>query len=307
MKVLIVCSGNSGSISPFIKDQAESIVKENINVEYFLIRGRGPWGYFKNLKSLKEKIKYYKPDIIHAHYGLSGLLAGLQRKVPIVLTLHGSDVNIPYLRLFSLFASLLAKETIIVSNNLASKLYFIKAHIIPCGVDFSIFRPMDRSTFRRKFNFKENHFYVLFSSRFDNRVKNFALSKKAISFTNNSNIELVELKGYSRQEVAELMNAVDLCLLTSFSEGSPQFTKEAIACGCPVVSVDVGDVKEQILNIDNCHVVPAEPSLIAEKINNIVQNSLRLKITKDFERYDNKIIAKRIIDLYKSVSKRNFL
>ena len=54
--------------------------------------------------------------------------------------------------------------------------------------------------------------------------------------------ELLELKGYNRVQVATLMQAVDAILMTSFTEGSPQVIKEALACGCPIVSVDVGDV-----------------------------------------------------------------
>jgi glycosyltransferase involved in cell wall biosynthesis len=50
------------------------------------------------------------------------------------------------------------------------------------------------------------------------------------------------------------MCAADAVLMTSFSEGSPQVIKEALACGCPIVSVDVGDVKERIEGVDGCYV-----------------------------------------------------
>ena len=40
MKLLIVCSGNSGDISPFIKEQAESIRDKGVCVDYFMIKGR---------------------------------------------------------------------------------------------------------------------------------------------------------------------------------------------------------------------------------------------------------------------------
>lgn len=56
------------------------------------LQGKGINGYFKNL-SAQKKIKEFHPDIIHAHYGLSGLFANLQRKVPVVTTYHGSDIN----------------------------------------------------------------------------------------------------------------------------------------------------------------------------------------------------------------------
>ena len=45
---------------------------------------------------------------------------------------------------------------------------------------------------------------------------------------------------------------LDILVLTSYFEGSPNIVKEAISCGLPVISVDVGDVKEQIDGIDNC-------------------------------------------------------
>ena len=52
------------------------------------------------------------------------------------------------------------------------------------------------------------------------------------------------MKGYSREEVHLLMNAVDILIVTSHSETGPLVVKEALACNCPIISTDVGDVKE---------------------------------------------------------------
>ena len=93
MKILIVCSYNKSKISPFILEQAHSLEKQQIKIDYHKVIGRGFIGYIKNYFSLIAKIKSYEPDIIHAHYGLSGLLANLQRKIPVVTTFHGSDIN----------------------------------------------------------------------------------------------------------------------------------------------------------------------------------------------------------------------
>ncbi|MBK7380893.1 MAG: glycosyltransferase [Ignavibacteriales bacterium] len=95
MKVLIICSGNAGYISPFVKEQAEAISKLGVEIEIYPIVGKGVWGYLNNLSKIKKKIKEFSPDLVHAHYGLSGLVSCLQRVVPVVITFHGSDAYIP--------------------------------------------------------------------------------------------------------------------------------------------------------------------------------------------------------------------
>jgi teichuronic acid biosynthesis glycosyltransferase TuaC len=55
-------------------------------------------------------------------------------------------------------------------------------------------------------------------------------------------------------------------LLTSFNEGSPQFIKEAMACNCPIVSTDVGDVNEIIGKTDGCFICGFNKEDVKEKI-----------------------------------------
>ena len=79
--------------------------------------------------------------------------------------------------------------------------------------------------------------------------------------------EFLELRGYSRSQVNQLMCAANCLLLTSKTEGSPQVIKEAMACGCPIVSVDVGDVAERTSGVEGCYLVRTrEPKDIADSL-----------------------------------------
>jgi teichuronic acid biosynthesis glycosyltransferase TuaC len=87
MKVLIVSSGNSGQISPFVSEQVESIENLGVEFEYFNVKGHGIAGYLRNISALKRKIKSFQPHTIHAHYGLSGMLSLLAKgQVPLITT-----------------------------------------------------------------------------------------------------------------------------------------------------------------------------------------------------------------------------
>ena len=73
MKVLIVASGNRSKVSSFILEQVDSLKALDIMVDYFLIKGKGFFGFVKNYFLLLRKIKTNNYELIHAHYGLSGL------------------------------------------------------------------------------------------------------------------------------------------------------------------------------------------------------------------------------------------
>ncbi|RDB04320.1 glycosyltransferase family 4 protein [Runella aurantiaca] len=312
MKVLIVCSGNAPNFDfqkhqAFIYDQVEAVKRADSSIEfdYFFISGKGLKGYLRSLKELKKKLKAERYYCIHAHVAASALLANLQREVPVVATFHGSDINDIRLRCLSLWVELLSKKTIYVSEQLLQKAFFYfkhKAQVIPCGVDFGFFFPRPKEVSKAQMGFLPEKKHILFSSSFDNTVKNYPLAAAALSLINNPNLQLLELKGYDREEVAVLLTAVDAALMTSHTEGSPQFIKEAIACGCPVVSTDVGDVKSVIENIQGCFITSRQPEDVASKIRQALNYPTPINGRERIQRFDNELIAKKIISLYQSIT-----
>lgn len=304
MKVLIVCSKNSGRIAPFISDQVEALQKVGLNCEYFTVEGKGIKGYLLNLLPLWRKIRTFKPDIVHAHYGLSGLLANLQRKIPVVTTYHGSDINNAKVRRFSKIAIRLSAWNIFVSQkNIQLSGVKKRFSLIPCGVDTNVFKPMDKALCRQKFGFEPHKKLILFAGAFDNKVKNPELTIESVAKIPDA--RLLELKGYNRTQVAELMNAVDVCLMTSHTEGSPQFVKEAMACNCPVVSVNVGDVEELLQGVENCRIVEREADAISEDLNALLQISVRSDGNKKISESGlaSESVAEKIKGIYISLVK----
>lgn len=160
---------------------------------------------------------------------------------------------------------------------------------------------MDKSEARERMGLDPDRKYVLFSGAFDNTVKNAPLAKAAMDLVPDA--ELLELTGFSRMQVATLMQAVDALLMTSFTEGSPQVVKEAMACGCPVVSVDVGDVRDVTDGVAGCFVTDRDEESLASAI----EEALRFgRKTSGRDRIigkglTNDLIARRIIDVYESL------
>ncbi len=308
MKICIVCSGNVDTsrldiFQSAVFEQVSEIRNKIKTVDFFLIKGRGIWGYLKNRKKLQKFIKKGNYDFIHAHYGLSGLLVSISTLSPFIITFHGSDINNFFQMSLSIFPSLLSKKNIFVSKRLKKKfaLGFLKKNIVlPCGVNREIFYPISKNIARRNLNFKSHKKIILFSSKFNNKVKNIFLARKAINLLTHD-VLFIEIKDFSRKKVSLMLNAADVLILTSFSEGSPQIIKEAMACNCPIVSVDVGDVRAQINNAFNCFVVKKDPKIIAEKLNSVLSKNLRSNGNDLINKYDVKIISQKLEKVYSSL------
>lgn len=307
MRILVVASYNKGRFAPFIVEQAEALKKQSVEIEYYGVEGNGICGYLKNLPVLKRKIKVFHPDVIHAHYGLSGLFANLQRRVPVVTTYHGSDINERKILPFSKVAMRFSAWNVFVSRKTLEIARPKKRFsLLPCGIDLSEKQLTPKKEARQKMNLSNEKKYVLFAGAFDNGVKNALLAQKTVEILHDANVVLLELKGYSRDEVSLLMCASDAFLMTSLSEGSPQVIKEAMACGCPIVSVDVGDVRERTENTSGCFVSTAYD---AQELAGLLQKAMffegktggRERVIADA--LDNRMVARKLIGIFERIMK----
>lgn len=308
MRILVVCRYKeklAGHAAPFVTAQAEAIADAGCEVELYRLCGN----YWKQWKSLRAKIRDWKPDVVHAHYGLTGLVANLAtRRVPVVSTYHGSDINEPKVLPFSKVAMWLSAWNIFVSQR---NVNLAKPHkhwlLIPCGVELSEGQLMTREEARKKLGWYVSDKKILFAGAFDNGVKNAELAFEGIRELENEGIrdvELIELKGYTREQVNTLMCAVDALLMTSKTEGSPQVIKEAMACGCPIVSVDVGDVAERTSGVEGCYVVQSrEPKVIAAALEKALAFEGKTKGREHILHagLTSEQVAKRIIEIYKNI------
>lgn len=303
MRVLIVARCKEGKYAPFITEQVDAQIQAGVDCQYFGISEKGLWGYLKSLHGLRKAIASFQPDIIHAHYGLCGLLSNLQRRIPVVTTYHGSDINNPKTFKLSKWAIELSSHNVFVSKSNISIAHPKKSNysLIPCGINLEDYPIIDRLEARKAMGLNPESKYVLFSGSFDNRVKNAPLAKTAISLM--PDVELIELKGFTRSQVAMMMQAVNALLMTSFTEGSPQVIKEAMACGCPIVSVDVGDVKEMIEGVAGCYISEREPQAIAKYLTKAFASGNRTR-GRDIiieKQLTNEIIASKLIEIYNSL------
>ena len=305
MRILVVASFNKGRFAPFIVEQVEALKKQGCVVDFFGLQGKGLQGYLRNLPLLKQKIKAFCPDIIHAHYGLSGLFANLQRRVPVVTTYHGSDINDKKVLPFSKVALHLSAWNVFVSRKTLEIAKPKKKYILlPCGIDLSDLQLTEKAEARRKMGLQDDGKYILFAGAFDIEVKNAPLAKDAVACLQEGQMELLELKGYTREEVTLLMCAADAFLLTSLMEGSPQVIKEALACRCPIVSVDVGDVRERMSSVEGCYVANTrEPEELAGLLQKAIsfggRTNGRDRIIADG--LDNQQVAKQLFEIYERV------
>lgn len=338
LKILVVAADKGNHFTPFVEEQIEALQQKGVVVERFGVRRKGAVGYMREIPRLCRTIRRVQPDLIHAHYGLSGLLAGLSasiykctnlqiRNVPyVVTTYHGSDINEPKVLRLSGLAMRLSVWNIFVSQRnveIATKAYSIANYsLIPCGVNLTDDQLLSREDARKQCTMPDAQCVsgqpmVLFAGAFDNAVKDAPLAQQSIVILNTEillsdgkqggRVSLVELCGYSRSEVNRLMCAADCLLLTSLREGSPQVVKEAMACGCPIVSVDVGDVRERIQDIDGCFVANTRSP---QELAGLLSKALQYKGKTAGRQYvvshglDNVHIADRLIEIYQRILNR---
>lgn len=318
MKILVVCRWHGDHAAAFIMEQVDALRSLGHDVQYVTAKKGGIGGYVELYRNLRKAVREIQPDVVHAHYGICGLIANLQRQVPVVVTYPGSDINDKKIRPISVMAMRLSKYNLFMSKRQIAKVQRYakpeKTEIVRYGILSDLFIEQDKAKARKAMKLDADKKYVLFSSKFTRLGKDPQLAMDAIARLNElrnegvnelkNEVVLLELTGgYTKEEMVNLMNAVDAAIVTSKSEGSPQFTKEVMACGCPIVSVDVGDVAEQVEGLDGCYIAKTrEPEELAE----LLKKAIAFGKTKGHQhildmRLDNVQVAERLVEIYGNI------
>ena len=299
---------------PFLVQEVEFLRRAGVNVDVFSFRGaKRPWSYWKARKEVEKKMVQNRYDLIHTQYGQSTLLVLPQKKYPLVATFHGSDVegiigkNGHYtiagkiLQKVSFFGASQADEVILVSQKLKRHLPIRHYNIIPCGLNLDLFQPMDMFSARQELGFAHGDVLVLFGGRPSVAEKRFSLAQTVIGLLKADfpAIHLVALEGIPHNRVPLYMNACNALLVVSFHEGGPVVVKEALACNLPVVSTDVGDVRERISSIDGCFVCDNDkPETIALALKQVLVMEKRIKGRETISDLDENLLVQKILAVY---------
>jgi teichuronic acid biosynthesis glycosyltransferase TuaC len=304
----------------FAKRQVEDLSElGHINELFFFNTSFSIIGFYKQLVSLKKLVENFKPDIIHAHYGtINAYFASFITNVPLVVSFHGSDLNftkdVHWLReklgkLLSRRAAKSARRIICVSELLQTKLTIgkEKSRVISSGVNTLNFRKLDRTECKSVLNLSEAKNYIFFNAN-NPIVKRLDIALEVVGLLKDLNVELLSLKGnVDPTEIPVYLNASVAVLLCSDSEGSPMVIKEAMACGLPIVSTDVGDVKSRIVGVEHCYIVDQNAKSIAEKMRVIIDSEVEitngLAQIKSIE-LDHLSVVKKVESVYFSALKK---
>lgn len=321
MKVLFVSSGKEdGSPGPIVKAQAASIQEMGIFASHFTVKRKGFYGYLLAFRQLSSLLKREKFDIIHAHYGLTGVISLLARsKEKLVVSFMGDDIvgsrkqdgsitkfSLIVARINKWLASRFYDFSIVKSPEMSNKLRISYSMVIPNGVNTGIFNHVDREVARRKLNIPLNSKVTLFLSNPARSEKNYPLACNAVQLLKDMDVNLLTVTDKMHGELADYYNAADVLLLSSFHEGSPNVIKEAMACNCPIVSTNVGDVEWVFGNTEGCYLASFDPVDFAEKLKLALTFAHEKGRTQGRERIielglDSANIAWRIIQVYKKV------
>lgn len=319
MKILLVHSGNAvggdSSKYTFVCEQGEALHQLGCEVEYYAVVGKGMKGYLQNIMPLRKKIREFQPDVVHAHFGLTGMVAVLaaKKKVPVVITCHNGETLTWYGNIISSIAIGRADYTICVAQHIYDKLYLKPKHycIQPCGIDLKDLPLVDKQKAMQEMGLPEDKVNILFGGSFSNARKNAPLARAALKrledegFSGLKEFNLIEMKGFNRHQVAMLFNACNMLLLPTKSEGSPQVLKEAMACNCPIVATDVADIAFLLQGVTNSYVTSFNPADVADKIKQVIECGERTNGRKRIISLglDNPQVAEKVLQIYQEIVK----
>lgn len=308
MRVLAVTnhypSEASPGDAPCIRDQIQAMRRRGIEIEVARIdRSRRKRSYLGVASRLMLTSFHRKRhDLIHAYYGYAGLLARLQFGRPVVVTFRGSDLLSSRNRRIGPAVAGVVEGVIVMSAEMQRVSRRPDARVIPFGVDLKLFSPSSRERARSELGLPSDEKLVLFPWDPARAEKRFDIARAAVERLRQEQraVRLITIRDEPPEMVSRYMNACDALVLVSDREGAPMAVREALACNLPVVSVDVGDVREVIEGVDGCFLCRRDADDVAEKLRHAVTPPRRLDGLPSTIK-DVTVAAEEVINVYEAV------
>jgi glycosyltransferase involved in cell wall biosynthesis len=251
-------------------------------------------------------------DLIHAHTitpdGFASVMFGHKFDLPVVCTVHGSDVNIyPARSLATRWATkwALARvgRLIAVSAHLKANIFRLvgdrQVEVVPNGADSGVFSSVSKDQARTKLGLPLQQEILLFVGRLV-EIKQIPVLLQAVRQLSRSNMHLYlvgdgELRGElmataqqlgvaercsfvgsrSHEEIPLWLSAADCFVLCSRMEGSPTVLPEAMMCGVPIVATAVGGIPEIITHRETGLLVSTgDSAALAEAVNLLLTDKM---------------------------------
>lgn len=318
MRILFVSSGNAANgIGAVVKNQADTLIEYGLILTIYGIEGKGYLGYLKNIFKLRKHLKHNKYDIIHAHYSNCLIVSYLAKRTEkLGVSFMGSDIlriQTRSQKIILIICKRIAKMKcdfiIVKTSEMAKVISSSKTSVIANGVSLKDFYPLSKDAAREKLGIEKNVKLIIFVSNPLRPEKNYKLALEAYeklkTDNNNSKIKLLPVYNIAKENLKYYYNAADILLLTSLHEGGVNVVKEAMACNCPIVATNVGDVEEVIRNTEGCFITEFDADDVANKIEKALMFNKR---TNGNDRilvlgFDSEKVADKIINIYNKVIK----
>lgn len=262
------------------------------------------------LVNLYKEIRRNKEIIIHIH-GLYNFMTYLiclflGKRVPIVVQSHGghpalisfNNIFHPLKRIYFLIkhviqvASFRKISYILVLNKNEKEILSMllgpgKVEILPMGINFNLFKPMNKDEARKRLGLDLNKKYLLYVGRLlETKGLKYLLLGLKYALKEVPDLQLIligegpykyELKKMSQilgieknisfkglishEKLPLYYNAADIFVFPSLGEGWGMAPLEALACGRPVISTDVGCIPRVAKNVGGVLIVPKRNGL----------------------------------------------
>jgi glycosyltransferase involved in cell wall biosynthesis len=303
----------------FVRAQVDALRALDVPVELFAVHGdRRAFNYARAIRPLRAAVHAFAADLVYAFYGLTGWIA-LWQPSPVVLSLAGDDIlGTPDRHggvtaksrvgvVLSQWAAHRAAVVCVQSEEMRNRLWGAglrrRALVVPYGVDPGRFHPGDQNEARRRLGLPLGPPLVIFPNTPTEPRKRLDLASKAMDLVGKEwpGVRLQIVSGVPHDDMPDYYRAADCCLLTSDWEGSPNVVKEALLCGLPVVTTDVGDVGRWVPLSPECSICGRTPEDLAAGVRRVLRERRRVDPGPFLAGFSSPAVAARMLQLFQNL------